>query len=209
VLRATVERERAAHGAWYEMFPRSAAADPGRHGTFADVRARLPYVASMGFDVLYLPPIHPIGTTHRKGRNNTPLAAPGDPGSPWAIGAAEGGHDAVHPELGTLADFDRLVAAARGHDIEIALDLAFQCSPDHPWVTEHPAWFRHRPDGTIQYAENPPKKYEDIFPLNFESDDWRALWEELKRVVLSDRPGVRIFGGQPAHEAVRVLGADP
>ena len=194
VLRVTVERERAAYGAWYEMFPRSAAAHPGRHGTFADVEARLPYVASMGFDVLYLPPIHPIGRTHRKGRNNVPLAGPGDPGRPWAIGAAEGGHDAVHPELGTPADFDRLVIAARGHGIEIALDLAFQCSPDHPWVAAHPEWFRHRPDGTIQYAENPPKKYEDIFPLDFENDDWRALWNELKRVVLSwTERGVRIF----------------
>ena len=194
VLRVTVERERAAFGAWYEMFPRSASPDPGRHGTFADVEARLPYVASMGFDVLYLPPIHPIGRTHRKGRNNSVRAGPEDPGSPWAIGAAEGGHDVVHPDLGTLAEFDRLVVAARRHGIEIALDLAFQCSPDHPWVAAHPAWFRHRPDGSVQYAENPPKKYEDIYPLNFESADWRALWDELRRVVLFwiDR-GVRIF----------------
>jgi starch synthase (maltosyl-transferring) len=158
------------------------------------VIARLPYVASMGFDVLYLPPVHPIGGTHRKGRNNAPRAAAGDPGSPWAIGGPEGGHDAVHPALGTLADFDRLVVAAREHRLEIALDLAFQCSPDHPWVREHPGWFHRRPDGTIQYAENPPKKYEDIYPLDFECDDWRALWEELRRVVLFwIARGVRIF----------------
>ncbi len=194
VLRVTVDRERAAFGAWYEMFPRSAASDPGRHGTFADVAARLPYVAAMGFDVVYLPPIHPIGRTHRKGRNNAPSAGPGDPGRPWALGAAEGGHAAVHPELGTLADFDRLLAAARDQGLEIALDLAFQCSPDHPWVAAHPTWFRRRPDGTVQYAENPPKKYQDIYPLDFACEDWRALWEELKRVVLFwVARGVRIF----------------
>ena len=194
VLRVTVDRERAVFGAWYEMFPRSSAREPARHGTFADVEARLAYVASMGFDVLYLPPIHPIGSTHRKGRNNTPVATPADPGSPWAIGAAAGGHDAVHPDLGTLRDFDHLLAAAREHGLEIALDLAFQCSPDHPWVRAHPAWFRRRPDGTVQYAENPPKKYEDIYPLDFESADWRALWEELRRVVLFwVERGVRIF----------------
>jgi starch synthase (maltosyl-transferring) len=187
VLRVEVDRERAAFGAWYEMFPRSV-------GTFADVERRLPYVAGMGFDVLYLPPIHPIGCTHRKGRSNAPVAGAADPGSPWAIGTAEGGHDAIHPELGTVADFTRLVAAARAHGLEIALDLAFQCSPDHPWVTAHPQWFRHRPDGTVQYAENPPKKYEDIYPLDFESEDWRALWEELRRVVLGwVERGVRIF----------------
>jgi starch synthase (maltosyl-transferring) len=187
VLRVEVDRERAAFGAWYEMFPRSC-------GTFADVERHLPYVAGMGFDVLYLPPIHPIGRTHRKGRNNSPLATAADPGSPWAIGAAEGGHDAVHPELGTVADFTRLVGSARTHGLEIALDLAFQSSPDHPWVTAHPEWFRHRPDGTVQYAENPPKKYEDIFPLDFEGEDWRSLWEELRRVVLVwVERGVRIF----------------
>jgi starch synthase (maltosyl-transferring) len=184
VLQVRVERERAQYGAWYEMFPRSASPEPGRHGTFADVVARLPYVAAMGFDVLYLPPIHPIGRTYRKGPNNAPTAGPSDPGSPWAIGAPEGGHDAVHPELGTLADFDRLVAATREHGLEIALDLAFQCSPDHPWVTAHPGWFRHRPDGTVQYAENPPKKYQDIYPLDFECAEWQALWEELRRIVL-------------------------
>ena len=184
VLQVRVERERAQYGAWYEMFPRSASPEPGRHGTFADVVARLPYVAGMGFDVLYLPPIHPIGRTHRKGPNNAPTAGPSDPGSPWAIGAPEGGHDAVHPELGTLTDFDRLVAATREHGLEIALDLAFQCSPDHPWVGAHPGWFRHRPDGTVQYAENPPKKYQDIYPLDFECAEWQALWEELRRIVL-------------------------
>jgi len=194
VLQVTVDRERAVFGAWYELFPRSSAREPGRHGTFADVEARLPYVASMGFDVLYLPPIHPIGRTHRKGRNNTVGATSADPGSPWAIGGPEGGHDAVHPELGTLGDFDRLLAAAREHGLEIALDLAFQCSPDHPWVRAHPAWFRRRPDGTVQYAENPPKKYEDIYPLDFQIADWRALWDELRRVVLFwVERGVRIF----------------
>jgi starch synthase (maltosyl-transferring) len=183
-LRIQVERERAAFGAWYEMFPRSCSAEPGRHGTFKDCEALLPYVAALGFDVLYLPPIHPIGRTHRKGPNNTPGAGPNDPGSPWAIGAPEGGHTAVHPALGTLDDFDRFVAKARDHAIEVALDLAFQCSPDHPYVHEHPEWFRRRPDGSVQYAENPPKKYQDIFPLNFETDHWQELWEELKRVVL-------------------------
>jgi starch synthase (maltosyl-transferring) len=194
ILRVTVDRERAVFGAWYEMFPRSAARGAGRHGTFTDVADRLPYVAAMGFSVLYLPPIHPIGRTHRKGRNNAPRAEAGDPGSPWAIGAAEGGHDAVHPELGTLADFDRLVSVAHDQGLEIALDLAFQCSPDHPWVAAYPQWFRHRPDGTVQYAENPPKKYEDIYPLDFGCQDWRALWTELCRIVLFwVEHGVRIF----------------
>jgi starch synthase (maltosyl-transferring) len=182
-LRVVVERERARFSAWYEMFPRSCAGEPGRHGTLRDCEARLPYVASMGFDVLYLPPIHPIGRTYRKGRNNTPGGGPSDPGSPWAIGAPEGGHTAVHAALGTLDDFDRLVAKAREHGIEVALDLAFQCSPDHPYVREHPQWFRWRPDGTVQYAENPPKKYQDIYPFNFEGPQWKELWQELKRVV--------------------------
>ena len=199
-LRVQVERERAAWGAWYEMFPRSSAAEPGRHGTFKDCEARLAYVAAMGFDVLYLPPIHPIGVTHRKGANNTPEAGPHDPGSPWAIGAADGGHTAVHPALGTLDDFDHFVAAARDHGIEVALDLAFQCSPDHAYVREHPEWFRRRPDGTVQYAENPPKKYQDIFPLNFETNQWRELWEELKRVVLFwIGRGVTIFRADNPH----------
>ncbi|QEH34648.1 Alpha-1,4-glucan:maltose-1-phosphate maltosyltransferase 1 [Aquisphaera giovannonii] len=194
VLRVMVERERARYGAWYEMFPRSCSPEPGRHGTFRDAEARLPYVASMGFDVLYLPPIHPIGRSFRKGPNNSLTAGPDDPGSPWAIGGPEGGHKAVHPELGTLEDFDRLVASANALGLEIALDIAFQCSPDHPYVREHPQWFRHRPDGTIKYAENPPKKYQDIYPIDFENDDWEALWAELRDVFLFwIGHGVKIF----------------
>ncbi|HEX6984919.1 MAG TPA: alpha-1,4-glucan--maltose-1-phosphate maltosyltransferase [Planctomycetaceae bacterium] len=194
VLRVWIDRERARFGTWYELFPRSTADEPGRHGTFRDVEKRLPYVAEMGFDVLYLPPIHPIGRAYRKGPNNTLTPGPDDPGSPWAIGGPEGGHKAIHPELGTFEDFDRLLAAAKGHGIEIALDVAFQCSPDHPYVKEHPEWFKHRPDGTIKYAENPPKKYQDIYPLDFECADWKNLWDELLSVVLfwADR-GVRIF----------------
>jgi len=183
VLGLQVDPERARFSTWYELFPRSAAADPGRHGTFADVQARLPYIAGMGFDVLYLPPIHPIGCSRRKGPNNALLAAPDDPGSPWAIGAAEGGHKAVHPQLGTLADFRDLVGAARALGIEVALDIAYQCSPDHPYLREHPQWFRHRPDGSVQYAENPPKKYQDIYPFDFETEDWHALHEELASIV--------------------------
>ncbi len=189
-----VDRERARFSTWYEMFPRSASPEPGRHGTLRDCEARLAYIAAMGFDVLYLPPIHPIGREKRKGPNNTLVAAPTDVGSPWAIGAAEGGHKSILRELGTLADFRRLVAAARDRGIEVALDIAFQCAPDHPYVTAHPEWFRRRPDGSVQYAENPPKKYQDIYPFNFESDDWRALWAELKSVFdfwLAE--GVKIF----------------
>lgn len=194
VLRVMVERERARFGAWYEMFPRSAGTDPTRSATFAEAAERLPYVASMGFDVLYLPPIHPIGRSFRKGPNNTLTPGPNDPGSPWAIGGPEGGHDAVEPGLGTIEDFDRFVEAARQHGLEIALDLAYQASPDHPYVTQHPEWFRHRPDGTIKYAENPPKKYQDIYPLNFESPDWQALWTELKRIIeFWIGHGVKIF----------------
>jgi starch synthase (maltosyl-transferring) len=194
ILTVYVERERARFGAWYELFPRSTATEPGRHGTFRDLEERLPYVAGMGFDVLYLPPIQPVGRSFRKGSNNSLTAGPNDPGSPWGIGSAEGGHTAVHPDLGTLADFDHLMAAAHDHGLEIALDIAFQCSPDHPWVREHPGWFRHRPDGSIKYAENPPKKYQDIYPLDFECEDWRSLWAALRDVVLfwCDR-GVRIF----------------
>jgi starch synthase (maltosyl-transferring) len=189
-----VDRERVRFGAWYELFPRSTSPVPGRHGTFKDLEARLPYVASMNFDVLYLPPIHPIGRIFRKGRNNSPVAGPDDPGSPWAIGSAEGGHKAVHPELGTIEDFRHLLGAAAQHGLELALDIAFQCAPDHPYVTEHPEWFRKRPDGTIQYAENPPKKYQDIYPFDFETDQWRELWEELKSVVqFWVDQGVRIF----------------
>ena len=181
-LEAIVDRVKARFSAWYELFPRSCSRVPGRHGTFKDCEARLPYVASMGFDVLYLPPIHPIGKTNRKGKNNATTAGPDDPGSPWAIGAQEGGHQAIHPQLGTLEDFKRLAASAKTHGLEIALDIAFQCSPDHPYVKEHREWFRIRPDGTVQYAENPPKKYEDIYPLDFETPDWEALWRELERV---------------------------
>jgi starch synthase (maltosyl-transferring) len=189
-----VDRERARFSTWYEMFPRSAAAEPGRHGTFRDVEARLPSIAGMGFDVLYLPPIHPIGRERRKGPNNALAAGADDVGSPWAIGAAEGGHMSIHPALGTLEDFRRLVASARSHGVEIALDIAYQCAPDHPYVAAHPEWFRKRPDGTVQYAENPPKKYQDIFPFNFESDDWRGLWTELARVLeFWAGQGVRIF----------------
>ncbi|WP_242343273.1 alpha-1,4-glucan--maltose-1-phosphate maltosyltransferase [Anaeromyxobacter terrae] len=193
-LSVSVDRERGRFSAWYELFPRSAAPEPGRHGTLKDVVDRLPYVASMGFDVLYLPPIHPIGRAFRKGRNNSTQASPEDVGSPWAIGGPEGGHTAIHPELGTPEDFRRLVARAGELGMEIALDVAFQCSPDHPWVEEHPQWFRRRPDGTIQYAENPPKKYQDVYPLEFENPDWRALWSALLDVVLhwADE-GVRIF----------------
>ncbi len=183
VLPVRVERERARFGAWYEMFPRSAGADPSRSATFKEAAAMLPYIASLGFDVLYLPPIHPIGRSFRKGRNNSLTPAATDPGSPWAIGADEGGHMAIEPGLGTLDDFAGFVAAAARQKLEVALDIAFQASPDHPYVTEHPSWFRHRPDGTIKYAENPPKKYQDIYPFDFESDDWPALWRELKAVI--------------------------
>jgi len=179
-----VDRPRARFSTWYELFPRSCSPTPDAHGTLADVEAMLPQIASMGFDVLYLPPIHPIGLAFRKGPNNNVIAQPGDEGSPWAIGAPDGGHKAVHAKLGTLADVDRLAAAARKQHIDLALDIAFQCSPDHPWVAEHPAWFTKRPDGSIQYAENPPKKYQDIYPLNFDSTDWRGLWDELLSVFL-------------------------
>jgi starch synthase (maltosyl-transferring) len=186
--------ERARFSAWYELFPRSTAKEPGKHGSFKDVEAMLPYVAGMGFDVLYLPPIHPIGVSYRKGKNNALTAAPGDVGSPWAIGSDKGGHVAIHPQLGTLAGFRRLVEKVREHGMEVALDLAFQATPDHPYVKEHPEWFRHRPDGSIQYAENPPKKYQDIYPFDFETEAWRELWQELLRVTLFwCEQGVRIF----------------
>ena len=192
-LAVWVSRKKAAFGTWYELFPRSCGSG-GVHGTFADVETRLAEIAKMGFDILYLPPIHPIGKTNRKGRNNSPRCTRDDPGSPWAIGAAEGGHTAVHPQLGTLADLKNLMKKAAEFGIELALDIAFQCSPDHPYVKDHPEWFRWRPDGSIQYAENPPKKYEDILPLNFETPEWKSLWEELKNVVMFwiDQ-GVRIF----------------
>jgi starch synthase (maltosyl-transferring) len=193
-LRVVVDPPLARFGAWYELFPRSTARRPGRHGTFDDVIERLPYVERLGFDVLYLPPIHPIGHGRRKGPNNTPSTSPDDPGSPWAIGAREGGHTAVHPELGTIEDFVRLVQAARRRRIEVAIDIAFQCTPEHPWVVEHPEWFRRRPDGEIMHAENPPKVYEDIYPIDFETKDRRALWDALRDVVLfwCDH-GVRVF----------------
>jgi len=192
-VEVAVERPLAACSAWYELFPRSARGD-GAHGTLRDVAARLDYIAELGFDIVYLPPIHPIGRAFRKGPDNAAVAGPGDPGSPWAIGGPEGGHTAVHPELGTLADFDHLVAAARARSLEIALDIAFQASPDHPWVREHPSWFKARPDGSIQYAENPPKKYQDVYPFDFDSVDWRALWAALRDVfVFWCEHGVRVF----------------
>ncbi len=194
ILEVRVERKKALFSAWYEFFPRSASPERGKHGTFKDCENVLPEVSKMGFDVIYFPPIHPIGRSHRKGLNNATDAEEGDPGSPWAIGAKEGGHKAIHPELGTMEDFQRLVKKAKDMDIEIALDFAIQCSPDHPYVKEHPQWFKWRPDGTVQYAENPPKKYQDVLPVNFETEDWKNLWKELKSIVefWIDK-GVRIF----------------
>jgi starch synthase (maltosyl-transferring) len=204
-----VARERARFSSWYELFPRSASPTPGQHGTLRDVERQLPEIAAMGFDIVYLPPIHPIGRAFRKGPNNSVAAPPDAPGSPWAIGdrtvqagaslGAEaagdhGGHKSIHPQLGTFADFSNLVASAKSHGMEIALDVAFQCSPDHPWVAEHPDWFIRRPDGSIQYAENPPKKYQDIYPLDFESPNWRNLWDELYSVFeFWIEHGVRAF----------------
>ena len=192
-LEILVDPQRARFSAWYELFPRSAG-EAGKHGTFRELEKRLPYIAGMGFDVLYMPPIHPIGRTNRKGANNSIKAAAGEPGSPWAIGSVEGGHKSIAPELGTLDDFRHLLDAAKDKGLDVALDIAFQCSPDHPYVGEHPEWFRHRPDGSIQYAENPPKKYEDIVPFDFESEAWRELWAELLSIVTYwiDK-GVRIF----------------
>jgi starch synthase (maltosyl-transferring) len=193
-LRVTVDREKARFSAWYEMFPRSCTNDPAGHGTFRDCVGRLDYIAAMGFDVLYLPPIHPIGFTGRKGKNNTFPPSGDDTGSPWAIGSAEGGHKSIHPALGTLEDFQFFQSEAAARGLELALDIAYQCSPDHPYVKEHEEWFRHRPDGSIQYAENPPKKYEDIYPLFFENEHARELLEELKSVVTYwAAQGVRIF----------------
>lgn len=194
-LPLTVEPVLARYGAWYELFPRSCSPEPGRHGTFKDCERHLKRVADMGFNILYLPPIHPIGRAFRKGKNNSTEAGPDDPGSPWGIGAEEGGHKSIHPKLGTMEDFHHLVKVAREeYQLEIALDIAFQCSPDHPYVREHPEWFTKRPDGSIQYAENPPKKYQDIYPLNFESTDWEGLWKELKSVfVFWIEQGVTIF----------------
>jgi starch synthase (maltosyl-transferring) len=193
-LTAVVERRRAHFGAWYERFPRSCSSAPGKHGTLRECLSLIPEIARMGFDVVYLPPIHPIGVTNRKGKNNSPVAAPGDVGSPWAIGSSEGGHKSIHPQLGTFDDLAALIEEASKHDIEVALDLAFQCSPDHPYVKDHPEWFVWLPDGSVQHAENPPKKYEDVLPLNFNSENWRELWDELKSVVLfwAER-GIRVF----------------
>ena len=193
-LHVQVDRVRARFSTWYELFPRSQGADARTHGTLRDVEAKLPYLQQLGFDVLYLPPIHPIGRSYRKGKNNAVAAQEGDVGSPWAIGAAEGGHTEILPALGTMADFEHLCAAAGQHGMEIALDIAFQCAPDHPWVAKHPEWFKHRADGSIQYAENPPKKYQDIYPIDFESEDWKALWDALAGVFLFwAARGVRIF----------------
>jgi starch synthase (maltosyl-transferring) len=193
-LSVIVDPPLARFGAWYEMFPRSFSPEPGRHGTFKDCIAQLPRIAKMGFNILYFPPIHPIGRSFRKGKNNHPKAEAGEPGSPWGIGAREGGHKAIHPELGTMKDFQELLKRAREHEIEVALDIALQCSPEHPYVREHPEWFRKRPDGSIQYAENPPKKYQDIYPLDFETDDWNALWQEMKSIFeFWIKAGVKIF----------------
>jgi len=192
--RVIVDRPAAQIGAWYEFFPRSAEGRGDRGSTFRDCLPRIDDAKAMGFDVIYFPPIHPIGHTNRKGRNNSIICEPGDPGVPWAIGSEAGGHKAVEPSLGTLADFDWLQKQVRKRGMEIALDFAINCSPDHPYVKEHPDWFYKRPDGTIKYAENPPKKYEDIYPLNFRCDDWRELWAEMKSIVLFwARRGVRIF----------------
>jgi starch synthase (maltosyl-transferring) len=194
VLEVVVDRPGARFATWYEMFPRSQGTVPGRHGTFADCARRLPEVRAMGFDVVYFVPIHPIGRTNRKGPGNSLTATSRDPGSPYAIGGAEGGHTAIHPELGSLQDFRDFLAAARAHDMEVALDFAVQCSPDHPWLREHPGWFSYRPDGSIKFAENPPKKYEDIVNPDFDQADWRGVWAALRDVVLYwAGEGVRLF----------------
>lgn len=189
-----VEDPRASFSSWYEFFPRSWGKKPGQHGTFKDCQQILPAIKDMGFNVIYLPPIHPIGQTKRKGKNNAVVCRKGDPGSPWAIGSKEGGHKSIHPQLGDFADFQDFVACANKLGLEVAIDLAFQCSPDHPYVKAHPKWFKWRPDGVVQYAENPPKKYEDILPLNFETDDRQSLWQELKSIVFFwIEKGVSIF----------------
>lgn len=204
-LNVYVDREKAAFSTWYSLFPRSTHPEPGKHGTFKTTEGVLPRLADLGFDVLYIPPIHPIGTQFRKGKNNSTNCTPDDPGVPYGIGSELGGHDAILPELGTLSDFKNLMKAAQSHGIELALDLAIQCSPDHPWVKSNPEWFKIRPDGTIQYAENPPKKYQDIYPVNFETENWRGLWEELRRIIFVwaewgiriirvDNPHTKAFG---------------
>jgi len=193
ILKVTVDREKALFSSWYEMFPRSAG-EGTEHGSFKDAQKLLPDIAEMGFDIIYLPPIHPIGRTHRKGKNNSTTAKEGDPGSPWAIGSEDGGHKAIHPKLGTMDDFEEFVRKAREFDIDIALDIAFQCSPDHPYVKKHPKWFKWRPDGSVQFAKKKKKKYEDILPINFESSDWENLWEELYSVIeFWVKHGVKVF----------------
>jgi starch synthase (maltosyl-transferring) len=189
-----IERELAAFSAWYEYFPRSCVGDGLTHGSFKDAAKRLPEIRDMGFNIVYFPPIHPIGREFRKGKNNTLTPSPDDVGSPWAVGAKEGGHKSIHPALGTLKDFQHFLDEAEMRGMEVALDIAFQCAPDHPWVKDHPQWFRWRPDGTVQYAENPPKKYQDILPINFETDDWESLWDELKSVFeFWIEQGVKVF----------------
>ena len=195
LLELVVDREKARFGTWYEMFVRSQGSEPGKPGTFHDAERRLPELRDLGFDVVYLAPIHPIGHTNRKGPGNvTERWNSNFPGSPWAIGSEAGGHTAIDPAIGTIGDFDRFNAAANRLGIEVALDFAIQCSPDHPWVREHPQWFHHRPDGSIKYAENPPKEYQDIYPIDFDTSDQRGLFEELMRVVRFWRDhGVKIF----------------
>lgn len=194
ILEVVVDSKQACFSSWYEMFPRSCASEPGQHGTFNDCYRRLPYIAEMGFDILYLPPIHPIGHTNRKGKNNAIKANVNDPGTPWAVGTEAGGHRTVHPELGTISEFREFIRKAKDFNIKIAIDLAFQCSPDHPYVIKHPDWFRKRLDNSVQYAENPPKKYQDIYPLDFESEKWHELWDELKDIVYFwIKQGIHIF----------------
>jgi starch synthase (maltosyl-transferring) len=194
ILQVRVDRRKALFSSWYEFFPRSTSPEAGSHGSFKDCLKVIPHVADMGFDVIYFPPIHPIGREHRKGKNNTVKALEGDVGSPWGIGAREGGHKSIHPDLGSLEDLKAVIKTAKKYQIEIALDLALQCAPDHPYVKEHPQWFKWRPDGTVQYAENPPKKYQDILPINFETDDWENLWAELLDIVLYwNKLGIKIF----------------
>ena len=193
-LKVYVDREKAGFSSWYCFFPRSASLTEGKHGTFKDCEVLLPRIAEMGFDVLYFPPVHPIGHNFRKGKNNTVNALPGDDGVPYAIGSEEGGHKDILKDLGTLSDFKHLIKEAASHGLEVAMDFAIQCSPDHPYVKQHPKWFKWRPDGTVQYAENPPKKYQDILPINFENDDWQNLWKELKSILdYWCEQGIRIF----------------
>ena len=207
-LTIVVDREKASFSTWYEVFPRSCSSEAGRHGTLRDCEGWLPYVASMGFDVIYLPPVHPIGHAFRKGKNNSVVAEPNDVGSPWAIGSQEGSHTSIHPELGTLEDFRHFVSEAAEHGLEVALDIAFQCTPDHPYVKQHPEWFRKRPDGTIQYAENPPKKYHDIYPLDFETAGLAGVMERVKGCFpVLDRSGSSYLPcRQSSHEGIFFLG---